>query len=180
MESTASINLIKRNEDTLDQVLRWSLSIGRLLVIVTEIVAFSTFIYRFSLDRTIIDLHSEIKKKQAVVDSFKNKEDIYRNLQERILITKDVNTNGSKNLQILNDIVGLTPGGITFNSFNIDNSQINISSNVISTSSLSTFIKGLRSYEEISSVTITSINNLPGSSGINVTIVARLKTALQE
>src|SRR3990167_2539674 len=136
MESTASINLIKRNEDTLDQVLRWSLSIGRLLVIVTEIVAFSTFIYRFSLDRTIIDLHSEIKKKQAVVDSFKNKEDIYRNLQERILITKDVNTNGSKNLQILNDIVGLTPGGITFNSFNIDNSQINISSNVISTSSL--------------------------------------------
>ena len=49
--SPASINLVKKNEkSSVDKFINWTLSIGRLIVIITEIIAISAFLYRFSLD----------------------------------------------------------------------------------------------------------------------------------
>src|SRR3989338_4199098 len=115
MQSSASINLVKRKVSLLDEILRWTLSVGRLLVIITEIVAFSTFIYRFSLDRTIIDLHTQIKNKQAIVQSLKERENTYRRFQERILVASITSQQAGRNVKILNDVVELTPSEITFN-----------------------------------------------------------------
>ena len=175
MQSSASINLVKRKINLLDEILRWALSVGRLLVIITEIVAFSTFIYRFSLDRTLIDLHTEIKNKQAIVESLKERENTYRRFQERILAASITSQQAGINVKILNDIVELTPPEITFNSFSINNGEAIIDSNINSVSSLSNFISVLRAYSEFSSVNIKSIQSNISGTSVKVTISAKLK-----
>ena len=175
MQSSASINLVKRKVNLLDEILRWALSVGRLLVIITEIVAFSTFIYRFSLDRTLIDLHTEIKNKQAIVESLKEGENTYRRFQERILVASITSQQAGINVKILNDIVELTPPEITFNSFSINNGEAIIDSNINSVSSLSNFISALRAYSEFSSVNIKSIQSNISGTSVKVTISAKLK-----
>lgn len=175
MQSSVSINLVKRKVNLLDEILKWALSVGRLLVIITEIVAFSTFIYRFSLDRTLIDLHTQIKNKQAIVESLKERENTYRRFQERILVASITSEKAGINVKILNDIVELTPSEITFNSFSIDNGEATIDSNISSISSLSNFITALKAYSEFSSVNIKSIQSNDLGTSVKVTISAKLK-----
>ena len=175
MQSSASINLIKSRVNILDELLKWALTVGRLLVIITELIAFSTFIYRFSLDRKLIDLHTKIKQEQAIVGNVKDREALYRNLQERISVISTITEKGNKSVKILNDVTKLTPTEITFNSFVIENNQISIDSSVQSISSLSKFIALLRDYPQASSVTINKIDNQSLTSAINVLITVKLK-----
>lgn len=178
MHSSSSVNLVKRKTNLLDEILKWALSVGRLLIIITEIAAFSAFIYRFSLDRTLIDLHSKIKQEQAIVESLKDKERAYRNLQERILWASAYNSTGDRRVRILEDVVKFTPSEITFNTFLIENEDIKIDLNISSISSLNAFIETLRSYPQISSVSIDSISNKNEKNAVNVTISAKLKKIL--
>ena len=180
MQASASIDLVKNKANILDEILKWALNFGRLLVIIVEIVAFSSFIYRFSLDRTLIDLNDKIKNEQAIVESIKENEAIYRNLQGRLLIAKKVSAQGSMNHKILNNIVNLTPDQITFNSFSIENNEILIESNVGSISSLTNFINSLKDYKEIGLVTITNIENQPQTNTVTVSIKATLKEGANE
>lgn len=175
MQSSASVNLVKTKENTYDNIVHWALTIGRVLIIVTELVAFSAFIYRFSLDRTIVDLHSKIKQEKTVLDNLKTQEETYRNLQERIALIQKITVEGNAKVETLKDIIALTPQGITFNSFSLQPGQLDIDSNIESVSSLNTFIKSLKSYSKISSVSITNITNKADGSGINVFITVIFK-----
>ncbi len=159
----------------MDELLKWALTVGRLLVIITELVAFTTFIYRFSLDRQLIDLHEKINQEQAIVASLKDREALYRNIQERIVATSRITNYGERNVKIFNGIAKLTPPEISFNSFEIENNQVTIDSSVQSISSLSNFMSLLREYEEISSVSINKIDNQSQANGINVIISVKLK-----
>ena len=175
MQSSVSINLIKSKVNILDEILKWALTVGRLLVIITELVAFSTFVYRFSLDRKLIDLHTKINQEQAIVASLKDRENLYRNLQERILVASTITDHGSRDVKILNDIAKFTPSTITFNAFVTENNKITIDSSVKSISSLSSFINLLRDYPQTSSVSIDRIDNQSLTTSVNVLIIVKLK-----
>ncbi len=177
MQSSVSINLIKSKSNLIDEILRWALSIGRLLIILTEIVAFSTFIYRFTLDRTLIDLHDKIKQEQAIVASLEDREASYRNLQGRLNDAANITINGNKNVKILNDLIAATPSEITFNSFEIGEGVVSIDSNIGSISSLTNFLAIIRDYPETSSVTIDRIDNQSLTNSVNVLITIKLKGA---
>lgn len=177
MQSSASINLIKTKTSVLDDILKWALSVGRLLIILTELVAFITFVYRFSLDRTLIDLHGTIKQEQEIVASLKDKEAEYRNLQERLSDIKNVSINGNRNSKILADVINETPNDITFNSFKIENNTAEIDTNIQSISSLTNFLTVLREYPQSSSVSIERIDNQSLTNSINVIIIIKLKEA---
>lgn len=175
MQSTSSINLIKSRASTLDEILRWTLGIGRFLIIITEIVALTMLLYRFILDRTLIDLNEKIIQEQKVITSLKEKEAVYRDLQGRIMDVSRITISGGRNVKILNDVTKLTPPEITFNSFAIENNQIAIDSQIQSIASLTNFLALLRDYPEISSVSVERIDNNSLSNSINVLIKVTLK-----
>src|SRR5436309_794525 len=83
------INLLPQGGDNFgSQFLAWALTVGRLLVIITETLALSVFIYRFSVDMQIIDLHDKIGISSQIVANFKKGEDTYRDLHQRITYAK--------------------------------------------------------------------------------------------
>ncbi|MBI3385346.1 hypothetical protein HY030_04095, partial [Candidatus Gottesmanbacteria bacterium] len=64
--------------------LKWALTVGRYIVIFTELIVLIAFLSRFWLDRTLSDLHESIKQKQAIVKSAKDLEDQARSVQNRL------------------------------------------------------------------------------------------------
>lgn len=173
--SSVSINFVKKDTPFLDRFIAWALTIGRFLVVVTELIALSAFIYRFSLDRELIDLHSKIKQEQAIVDYFKKNEDTYRNLHDRIALAKNFSKLGDNTIQIFKDITDFTPKDILLNSLGLYRNRIAINATAHSTSSLSAFINTLKTYKKIQSVNVDSIENKTSSGFIVVSINAFLK-----
>ncbi|MEK7450557.1 MAG: PilN domain-containing protein [Patescibacteria group bacterium] len=171
-----SINLLRNEQiSVLDKVINWALTVGRLLVILTELIALSSFLYRFSLDRQLIDLHSKIKQEQAIVAILKNNEDKYRNLQDRLSLASSFSNSENATPKIFQDVIRFAPSDMTFNSLTLNKNGINIDASIQTTSSLSSFVNSLTNYPLIKTVAISNIENKPLSSSIAVSITASLK-----
>ena len=175
MPKTNQIDLIKGKASLTDEIIKWALSFGRLLIILVEIVAFSAFIYRFVLDRQIIDLNDKIEDEQAIIESSRTQETTYRNLHERLATVKKVTASGNRAPRIVREVIEKTPPEISYNSINITESKLDLSVNVSSFPALTSYTKILKEYPEIGSVVITGIDNSSGGSIIKVTLTATLK-----
>lgn len=171
-----SINLVKdREKPFLDRFLNWALTGGRVLVMLTEVIALTAFLYRFTLDRQLIDLREKIKQKETIVKFLKKNEDKYRNLQERIDLAKKTENTSSNSVKIFSDVISLTPKGIIFNDFLMSKENIRINANAQSVTALTSFIKALRDYPEIISVSVDKVENRTASALIVISITASLK-----
>ena len=173
---STSINLLKSNKNgTLEQAINWSLTIGRVLVIGVELIALGAFLFRFGLDRQIIDLHTLIKNKQIIVSDLKQSEDTYRNLQDRLAVAASFSNVGANQVKIFTDIVSFAPVGLTFNQISFDGSNIRIDANVTSVEPLSSFVAALKAYAPVDSVSLDKIENKTTNAIINVSMTVQLK-----
>jgi hypothetical protein len=171
----SSINLARDKQVPLfDKFMNWTLTIGRLIVILTEIIAIVAFVYRFSLDEKLVELHSSIRQKQNIISILKNDENKYRNLQERIALAATFSTKGIKTNRAITDIISLIPNQVMINNLILNKDQINIDADVISVSSLANLIDPLKNYPGIKSISVDNIENKP-SAGLSVDITAMLK-----
>lgn len=173
-----SINLVKgQDKGFFDKFINWALTVGRLVVILTELVALSAFLYRFSLDRRLIDLHDQISQKQSIVKILKQKEDTYRNIQGRLALAATLTKTGQEKTQIFSDILRLAPPDFIFNNIVLSQATVRIDASAQSVSSLASFIRDIKNYKETSSVSLDKIENKTAGTAITVSIAVRLKKA---
>jgi Tfp pilus assembly protein PilN len=166
-----SINLLNNSKNGfLERAMNWALTVGRVLIIATELIALIAFLYRFGLDQQLIDLHTKIKQEQQIVQLQKQNEDAYRNLQDRLVIASLASSTSGKNVKIIKDIIGFAPIGMTFTNFTFSGSNLTLQANVNSVTALSIFISSLKSYPQIESVSLDKIENKTSSAAITITI----------
>lgn len=171
-----SINLLRKKEkEFLDVFLDWAFEYGRFVIFLTEAIALCAFVYRFSLDRQIIDLNDEIKGKQRIVTLLKPNEDKFRNLQDRLereqQLTKQANTTSG----ILSFIVTNSPSDFTISKLTVGQKTIRLQADVTTPSTITEFVEILKSYTGVSSVSIDKIQNKPSNAIITVDISAVTK-----
>lgn len=173
--ASASINLVKKKETvSFDKFSNWALSIGRLIIIVTQIIAISAFIYRFSLDQKLVSLHDEIEQKQKQLSLLKKDEENFRNLQDRLDLASNFSQEGTRVYNIFHDIVSFTPEDLKFNELTLKTDQTTIKINANSIPSLTQFVNSLKNYRNIGSVSVDNIENNPNT-GLSVLITALFK-----
>ena len=171
----SSINLIKNRQVPLfDKFMNWALTAGRLIVIITEVVAVAAFVYRFSLDERLIDLHSAIKQKQALISLLKSDENKYRNLQDRIALASTLSEKNAKTNKVVLNIIALIPSGVKISSLTFNQDKITINANINSVEALTDFINILKNYPDVKSVSIDNIENKPFA-GLSVTVTTTFK-----
>lgn len=174
-ESTKSriINLLPRDRETvLNQFLSWALTIGRLLVIITETLALSVFVYRFAIDVQIIDLHDKIKAESNIIFNFKAGEDMFRNLHERLAFAKEYDSSKDKELEIMKAVVTMGSGKVTFKSLIVDNEGVEIEAQAPSAAILSLFTSSLNHYPDLTNVSVNRVENRTSSALVTVSISA--------
>jgi len=174
-----TINLLPEKGDSLvTQFLNWALTIGRLLIILTETLALGTFVYRFSLDMKIVDLHDQIKAKSAIVKNFKPYEDTYRNLQDRLALAKTFGETSAITPNVFHDIIEMGRGIVTFRTILIADNAVKIEVQAPASTNVSTFVNSLKQYPEVASVSIDKVENKTANANVTVGITAQLKTKI--
>jgi len=175
-KTSASINLLRNDKkETIEQAINWALTIGRVLVIVVELVALAAFLYRFTLDNQLGDLHTKIKQEQAIVTFQKKSEDNYRNLQSRLSVASTYLKSAEDNVKIFKDIISFAPNGMTFTTVAFSPLGMRVEANVNSVIPLSAFINKLKSDSLIDTVSLDKIESKTSDNIISVGISTTLK-----
>lgn len=170
-----NVNLIRGHKSFFDRFIDWALTVGRIVIIITEGIALSAFLYRFTLDRQIIDLHQQINQKQKILSFQKSEEDKYRSLQNRLTLIGKLSAKTPISVLAFNDIAKLIPSSVNVTSFSISNEAVEINAETSSITALSSLIRGLRNYNKLQSVSLDKIENRTSTSTIVFGISMLLK-----
>ena len=156
--------------------LKWALSVGRYIVIFTELIVLIAFLSRFWLDRTLSDLHESIKQKQAIIRSAKELEDQARSIQNRLHEINNITSDSVNAEDILKLLQKITPTDVVYDSLTIGKNQMNISASALSEVSLSVFSYNLRNSKLFSEINLDDVQKNKKQQGeISFSLSAKLK-----
>jgi Tfp pilus assembly protein PilN len=159
------------------QVLKWALSIGRYIVIFTELVVILSFVTRFSLDRQVTDLNDAISQKKTVIESYGDLEESIRQIQtvleEYTLLRQQVNL-----IEIFPELTQIIPRDTELTELVLRPDQISFSGRTIRQESLNTLINNIQLSNRFTSVSVDKIesNTTDDGGGFNFVIRANTRT----
>ncbi len=173
---TPSINLAKnRGEHLSDRVIKFALTTGRVLVIITEAVALGAFLFRFGLDRQLVDLHDRITQEQAIVNLLKSNEATYRNLQDRLTLENSLATSVSTSEKLYQDVFKMIPSSMTITTLSFSDTTIHMEGNVPNLTFLSDLVKKLQADSRIDRVSLDKIENKTAEGVVSISLTIFVK-----
>jgi Tfp pilus assembly protein PilN len=143
---------------TWGKILKWTLTVGRHIVILTELVVILAFLSRFKLDRDLTDLGEKIKQQQAIITSWGNFEKEFRFLNKRLQTIEEFRKNQIESADILEEVANLLPLDIAISDFTVSNKQLSLSANALSEGSLRIFLRNLKNSKKFKNITLTQIS----------------------
>ena len=153
------INLVPKDpffQSPLGRTLKWALSVGRYIVIFTELVVIISFATRFSLDRQVTDLNDAIVQKESIIDSYGDLEDNVRLAQQKIENYQQVSQQATV-IDIFPKLTELTPTDVRLESLVIRGASINLEGVTRSQSALKILITNLQLSQGIYNLTVDKI-----------------------
>lgn len=156
----------------LGRLVRWSLSVGRYLVICTEIVVIVSFASRFTLDRRVTDLNKEIVQKVAVIDSYSDFEKDFRAAQEKLKQYGELEK--QRNLAVVfEDLSSVTPPEVQVSSLAIRKNSVAVTGTTVSQSAFNTLINNLYLSPHFDDVSIGKVTANEDNSGYEFDFTAK-------
>lgn len=137
--------------------LNWSLTYGRYIIIVTELIVLLAFFSRFRLDQQLTDLHESINQKQAIITSLSNFERDVRRLDDRINKIKEIDRDATVYLDALSILDTLLPEDVILSKIEFTGSHVTIQATAFARSGFSRFVQNVKRSPLIRAVTVESI-----------------------
>jgi Tfp pilus assembly protein PilN len=162
----------------LGQILHWILTIGRHIVIITELIVILAFLFRFKLDRDLTDLHDSIKQKQAIIEASASFEKKYRQLQKQVALLDQVTQNRLNPSAFLTHLSHITPLDVYLAEASIDQKTFTLKATALSETGLAFFLHQLPTLPSVDQVSLTEL--IAGSDqdpGIKFRLNSQLTTA---
>ena len=156
-----SINLVPQDpffETILGRTLKWALSVGRYIVIFTEMVVIISFATRFTLDRQVTDLNSAIAQKERAIKSYGDLESEFRFIQDQIEDFKQLQQdyNLVQIFPLLNETI---PNGVAFDTLTVQANSITFSGTAFSQDALNVLINNMQLHKNFNDVRISRIES---------------------
>lgn len=163
---------------------KWLTTVGRWVIVITELVVIIAFISRFWLDRKNSDLSEIVRQQQSILDSTKYFESEYTSFQERLKTIKEAYANQPEYDQYLLSLIKSTPQDLIYDTIsakkNSDNEVVTTASLISSNEdSIVNFISNLMLNPDIKTVEINKIEKKPKENNytILISLVFNLKTS---
>lgn len=155
------INLLPKDSfelSTLGKILKWALTSGRVLVVLTEFVVILAFGSRFYFDKKLNDLIEVIDQKQAVVDSYVDIEDKIRDLLSRQAIVEKYLKENLGISGVISQIKRTTPPDVSFTEVSVDDVGFSLSGTAGSEGGLANLLVGINNIQNVTGVSVGSID----------------------
>lgn len=146
---------------TLGKLLKWALTVGRYIVIITELAVILAFLSRFKFDRELSDLHEEIKQKQTVVESAQKFEQEFRLLQKRLEVFDGLEKDRLQSTALLTHLSEIIPLDVYLDNLNIDKQTVSFNANAASEMSLATFVNRLKQSPHFEKISLSQVSLNP-------------------
>ena len=156
------------------RVVRWVTTVGRFVIVFTELIVIMAFLSRFWLDRTNSDLSEVVRQQKAILDSTASFENEYSQLQRRLLLIKKFYNNQPQFQSKVETLIESTPEDIDFTGLLLkhtaDKNEISASIDLTAyqESSIVSFITNLIANPKITSVDIQTIEKKSNNPKYNV------------
>lgn len=174
-----TINLLKQEKNYIDHFLSWALSIGRVIIIITEFIALSAFFYRIVLDTQISELRDKLVIKENRLKVLNKDEEKFRQLQARIAVIKGLQNQGEQTVNVFNSIFNAVPQNFIVTSVSFNPDSVKIEAQTASVDALVEYITSIQGYDFVSSVSLDRIENKTSSAIIAVGITLLLQNKTQ-
>ncbi len=142
----------------LGRFLKWALTVGRYIVIITELIVILAFLSRFKLDRDLTDLYEEIKQKQAIVEAASDLENDFRFLQKRLSTIQDLEKKQLEAARVMEELASLTPLDVSFSDFSSTSDEVNFSAVALTEAGLATLLNNLKSSDRFENLNLTQVS----------------------
>lgn len=159
--ASITINLLPKDPfmtSPIGRFLQWALSVGRYLVVFTELIVIMSFGSRFTLDRRITDLNGSIQQKKTIIQSYGDLEANIREIQKK--------TDGYSQVeqrQSLADafpaLTEITPQDVILTNLTIQPGSVSFSGKTNSTTSLNLLINNLVLSNKFSDVSVEKLQS---------------------
>lgn len=142
----------------LGRFLKWALSFGRWIVIVTELIVILCFLSRFKLDRDLTDLGERIRQQQAIIASFGDLEKNFRNLQKRLATIDRLEKEQLLASALLDELSKTVPLDVSLNEMTVKEKEMEISGLALSEAGLGSFIKELGENQRFEKIILENVS----------------------
>jgi len=163
------------------RALKWLTTIGRWVIVVTELVVIVAFVSRFWLDRKNSDLSEIIRQRQAILASTQEFESEFNSFQQRLVYIRNFYQNQPDYDQKIDILVKSTPSDLTYKNISIkqdsQKSEITISASLIAFNEISIvdFIKNLKLNPDINTVNINNIEKKLNENNYSISVTVIFK-----
>ncbi len=156
-----TVNLVPQDpffETALGRFLKWALSVGRYIVIFTELIVILSFASRFTLDRMVTDLNGSLNQKERVIASYGDLEKNFRFVQQQIEDYQQFKQEANlvDIFPILNENV---PENVVFETLLIKPDSINFTGYALSQNSLNVLVNNLQLSPYFTEVSVNKIES---------------------
>ena len=156
-----NINLMPGEESSekAGGAVHWALTVGRYLIIITEIVAIAIFVLSIKLSSDKQNLKENIKSLTGQVSVQKDFEREFRTVQQRINGVKVLKSAHFETNLVVNEFLKLLPQGLTLDSLKLDESEISFSGSFTSPQQLRTLIFAFSQSGKLVGLDISELNS---------------------
>lgn len=159
--SEININLLPREElgGTAGEVVHWVLTVGRYLIIATEIIALAAFGLSLKLTIDKNNLNKNIQAAQSIIDSKVEFEQEFREVQSKLNNIEDIRTKHFNNSLVIEEATNLLPKGLSLSGLSIKESEVSFSGSFPTATQLHTLITSFNGSEKIVGLDISELNS---------------------
>lgn len=164
-----NINLLPSEgpSTTTGNAIHWILTIGRYLIILTEIVALSTFLLGIYLSQQKNNLKDSIKSKQSSIEEFqtcdpKDEDSFCENrflkIQGQIDSIASIKSNHFETNKVMSEFLTLLPQQMKLENLIIESSDISFTGKLLTEQELQTLINSFNTSRKITALDITELS----------------------
>jgi len=155
------VNLVPKDpffQTVLGRSLKWALSVGRYIVIFTELVVIASFATRFVLDRQVTNLNLSINDKKMAIESYGDLEERFLFTQQQIIDFKQLKqeSNLVEVFPLLNEII---PSNVVLDSLTINSDSVIFTGSALSQTALNVLVNNVQLSPNFSNVNIGKIES---------------------
>lgn len=143
----------------------FSITIGRYVVVFTELIVILAFLSRFFIDRQISDLDDRLKQQVGVIDASRDFETNFRLTQGRLAGAKTIIGNQFGAGQFLDQITPLISQDISTSRLSVQDNALVFSGTSSSTGGLRQTILAFQNTKWLTNVSLTGVSSGESSGG---------------
>ena len=168
------------------RALMWLTTVGRWVIVVTELIVIIAFVSRFWLDRKNSDLSEVIRQRQAILASTHGFEEEFNSFQKRLVYVRNFYENQPEYNEKVDILVKSTPNDLTYKNISIKqdekNSDVTIDASLIAFNekSIVDFIKNLKLNPKIDSASINKIEKKANENNYSISVSVVFKNIKKE